>query len=136
MEYIQQISSTIIVVLTMVATFLGIIEKSQSIKWKPLSKLFGLDGLTNEINLIKIDIKDIKSEQEKIKEEQNDDSLDEYRNQILQFASMLKNDYIPDEVEFQHIHEVYDKYLKKGGNSYIHQKMDYIERMEKLFINK
>lgn len=157
MEFIQQISGIIILITTTMGAVLAVIEKSQSIKWRPLSKLFGLDSLSNEVNAIRTDIETIKisqsdiknsiseikteqvaikKEQSIMKAEQKDTSLDNYRAEIMQFASMLKNDYVPDSIEFQHIHNVYDKYIAKGGNSYIHGVMDYIVNIERLYLNK
>ena len=45
MEHITAISNTIIIVFAALTGILAFIEKSQKIKWKPLSKLF-----TNDIN--------------------------------------------------------------------------------------
>ena len=131
----EQISNYIIIATTSIMAILGVIEKSQNIKWKPLSKLFGFNKNDEFREEIRKDITDIKGRIDAITDETKENELDRIRFEILSFASSLKNGYIPDEVEFRHIHHIYDKYTSNGGNSYVHTKMDYIEEMERL-INK
>jgi hypothetical protein len=127
----------IISICTILMAVLGVMEKSQNIKWKPLSSMFGIDRLSDKIDRIENtqnEVKKIQSEiikkTDKLQEKQMLDEKDRLQFEILSFASSIKNDYIPDEVEFKHIHEMYDKYTSLGGNSYIHEKMNYITKME------
>lgn len=146
MDFIQQIQLISSLIVTIAGAFMAIllvIEKSENIKWKPLSKLFGNKDIEMQVNKIEEKVNDIskvqenliKSQKELVKIQQ-DNELGRIRCEILSFVQLMKNDYIPDEVEFQHIHAIYDKYTKNGGNSYIHTKMEYIKKMEELYNNK
>ena len=78
-----------------------------------------LKPITNEITNINERINDLK-------EEQKQNELDRIRYEILQFSGSLRNGLKRTENDYQHIEEIFEKYEKKGGNSYIHSEMDFI----------
>ena len=49
MEQLNTLSSLIILITSMLAGVLGLIEKTQKIKWKPLTKIFGREEIINKI---------------------------------------------------------------------------------------
>ena len=78
-----------------------------------------LKPITNEITNINERINDLK-------EEQKQNELDRIRYEILQFSGSLRNGLKRTENDYQHIEEIFEKYEKKGGNSYIHSEMEFI----------
>lgn len=78
-----------------------------------------LKPITNEITNINERINDLK-------EEQNQNELDRIRYEILQFSGSLRNGLNRTQNDYQHIEEIFEKYEKKGGNSYIHSEMEFI----------
>lgn len=89
------------------------------IKFNPFSllgkicgKLLGINALENKID--------------NIQEEVNINERDRIRYEILQFSGSLRNGLQRTENDFDHIEELYEKYQKKGWNSYIHSEMDFI----------
>jgi hypothetical protein len=127
-EQINSIASLIVVICSALMSILAIIEKSNKIKLKPLSKLFGRKELFDKIDLIgtKIDNHIV---------ETRIDEKDRLGQEIMSFASLLRNGYIPDTEEFKNIHKVYDKYKSLDGNGFAKIKMEYIEKKERDIIN-
>jgi len=134
MELLNHISNVVVIITTMTMAVLAVIEKSQKIfpNWHPISCLMGNDKFRDEVRK---EIKDIKEDLTSIRKDQNEKEINDIRQEILSFSRMLRNDYLPTQSEFQHIHEIYDVYEGKGQNSYIHTEMDFIIEKE-LEINK
>ena len=127
MEKLQLIANSIILIFTALGLICEFIEKSGKIKYNPISKLLGIYGIKEEVKNIDMKVNDLSKTI-------NNNEIDRIKYEILSFANMIKNDYIPDQTEFKHIHEIYDKYISLGGNSYIKTKMKYIEKMEELLL--
>lgn len=134
MDLLNHISDVAVILTTTILAIFAVIEKSQKLfpNWHPISVITGNDKfrkeIRNEIKTIKKDLADIKSDQD-IKE------INDIRKEILAFSRMLRNNYIPTQSEFQHVHEIYDLYERKGQNSYIHTEMEYIISVEKQINN-
>lgn len=79
---------------------------------KIIGKLLGIDELKEKID--------------KVEEKVDANELDRIKYEILQFSGSLRNGLKRTEVDYQHIEELFDKYTKKGGNSYIASEMKYI----------
>ena len=128
LDKINSVASLIVVVCSALMSVLAIIEKTDKIKFKPLSKLFGRKELIDKIDSIgkKLDdhITDTKA-----------DEKDRLGQEIMSFASLLRNGFVPDTEEFKNIHKVYDKYKSLDGNGFAKIKMEYIEQKEKELIN-
>lgn len=71
-------------------------------------------------------INDLEKKIDNIQEEVNINERDRIRYEILQFSGSLRNGLTRTENDFEHIEELYEKYQKKGWNSYIHSEMDFI----------
>lgn len=125
MELLNHISNVAVILTTTILAIFAVIEKSQKIfpNWHPISVITGNEGFRNEVRK---EIKDIKEDLTSIRKDQNEKEINDIRQEILSFSRMLRNDYLPTQSEFQHIHEIYDVYEGKGQNSYIHTEMDFI----------
>ena len=88
------------------------------------SLIYGLYDNQQIINekldaLIKVSI-------DNIQKEVDINERDRIRYEILQFSGSLRNGLQRTQNDFDHIEELYEKYHKKGWNSYIHSEMDFI----------
>lgn len=79
---------------------------------KICSKLLGIDALEKKID--------------KIQKEVDINERDRIRYEILQFSGSLRNGLHRTENDYDHIEELYEKYTKKGWNSYISSEMEFI----------
>ena len=79
---------------------------------KICGKLLGIDSLEKKIDGIQKEV-DI-------------NERDRIRYEILQFSGSLRNGLKRTENDYDHIEELYEKYEKKGWNSYIHSEIEYI----------
>lgn len=96
------------------------------IKFNPFSLLGKICGKLLGINELNEKIKEVEKKVEKTIEETNKNELDRIRYEILQFSGSLRNGLQRTENDYQHIEEIFEKYEKKGGNSYIHSEMEFI----------
>jgi hypothetical protein len=134
MDLLNHISNVAVILTTTILAIFAVIEKSQKLfpNWHPISVITGNDKFRTEIRK---EIKTIKKDLADIKADQDVKEINDIRKEILAFSRMLRNNYIPTQSEFQHIHEIYDLYEHKGQNSYIHTEMDYIISVEKQLNN-
>lgn len=79
---------------------------------KICGKLLGIDALEKKIDSIQKEV-DI-------------NERDRIRYEILQFSGSLRNGLHRTENDYEHIEEIYEKYIKKGWNSYISSEMEFI----------
>lgn len=79
---------------------------------KICGKLLGIDSLEKKIDGIQKEV-DI-------------NERDRIRYEILQFSGSLRNGLTRTENDYEHIEEIYEKYKKKGWNSYISSEMEFI----------
>ena len=96
------------------------------IKFNPFSLLGKICGKLLGINELNQKIKEVEKKVDKTIEETNKNELDRIRYEILQFSGSLRNGLQRTENDYQHIEEIFEKYEKKGGNSYIHSEMEFI----------
>lgn len=89
------------------------------IKINPLSwlgkicgKLLGIDDLKEQIKKVdkKVDINEI----------------DRIKHEISQFSGSLRNGLKREEFDYQHIEDLFEKYQKLGGNSFVASEMNFI----------
>ena len=131
MELLNHISDVIIVACAIATPILAIIEKTQKINWKPLSKIFAfITGQTEFRKEVRDKIKVIETKIDNIKKDQEEKEISDIKEKILAFSRMMRLGHIPTESEFRQIHEIYDIYDKKGYNSYIHTEMEWIMAKE------
>ena len=111
-EFITQYKE-IVTVLTLIGIELAPVKISP-FTWlgKIFGKLLGIDELKEKID--------------KVDKKVDDNELDRIKYEILQFSGSLRNGLKRTEVDYQHIEELFTKYSKKGGNSYIANEMEYI----------
>lgn len=79
---------------------------------KICGRLLGINGLEKKID--------------NIQKEVDINERDRIRYEILQFSGSLRNGLQRTQNDYDHIEELYEKYQKKGWNSYIHSEMDFI----------
>ena len=89
------------------------------IKFNPFSLLGKICGKLLGINALEKKI-------DNIQKEVDINERDRIRYEILQFSGSLRNGLQRTETDYEHIEEIYEKYQKKGWNSYIHSEMDFI----------
>lgn len=79
---------------------------------KMFRKLLGIDELDKKITKIdeKVDINEI----------------DRIKHEISQFSGSLRNGLKREEFDYQHIEELFTKYEKLGGNSFVASEMGFI----------
>lgn len=131
MELLNHISDVIIILCAIATPILAIIEKTQKINWKPLSKIFAfITGQTEFRKEVRDKIEVIETKIDNIKKDQEEKEISDIKEKILAFSRMMRLGHIPTESEFRQIHEIYDIYDKKGYNSYIHTEMEWIMAKE------
>lgn len=80
-----------------------------------------LASLKNDITSVKDDLsKEISS----IKKELSDVDMEACKNYLVRFLADVEQGKAIDEIELQRFWEQFDHYEKRGGNSYIHQKVE------------
>ena len=89
------------------------------IKLNPFSLLGKICGKLLGINALETKI-------DNIQKEVDINERDRIRYEILQFSGSLRNGLQRTETDYEHIEEIYEKYQKKGWNSYIHSEMYFI----------
>ena len=60
----------------------------------------------------------------------DENEMDRLRTDIINCVNKLQNGYTVSSDYLEHIHHAYDKYISKGGNSYIEDCMDYVRAYE------
>ena len=50
--------------------------------------------------------------------------LDADKTYLINFLSDLENGIKKTEIQIKHAYEIYERYTKNGGNSYVHDKWD------------
>lgn len=79
---------------------------------KLLGKFLGIDKILERLISLETDVRN--------------NELDRIRCEILQFSGSLRNGLNRNETDYKHIEDIYIKYVKLGGNSYIGHELDYI----------
>lgn len=116
MEKITEISSLIIIVFTALTGILTFIEKSQKIKWKPLSKLRN-GNLEEKIDNLAIQQNEFWDKLNKIEDENDIREIKRLRQYILEYANMKCEQGIKmsfeQETYFDECCEEYEKLIEK-----------------------
>lgn len=60
----------------------------------------------------------------------NENEMDRLRCDIISCVNKLQNGFTMSQADFEHIHHCYDKYIGRGGNSYIRSCMEYVVEYE------
>lgn len=89
------------------------------IKFNPFTLLGKICGKLLGINALETKI-------DNIQKEVDINERDRIRYEILQFSGSLRNGLTRTQNDYGHIEELYEKYQKKGWNSYIHSEMEFI----------
>ena len=89
---------------------------------KICGKLLGIDDLKEQIQKVdkKVDINEI----------------DRIKHEISQFSGSLRNGLKREEFDYQHIEELFTKYEKLGGNSFVASEMDFIRSCRNTVVDK
>lgn len=96
------------------------------IKFNPFTLLGKICGKLLGIDEINKKIKTVEEKVDNNMKETTQNELDRIRYEILQFSGSLRNGLSRTENDYTHIEEIFEKYIKKGGNSYIHSEMEFI----------
>lgn len=81
-------------------------------------------------------INDIKQDMSKMREESKknmkDHLLDSDKTYLINFLSELENGEKKSQIQIKRAYEIYERYTKNGGNSYVHSKWEELNRKELL----
>ena len=110
MVQINTISSLIILITSMLAGVLGLIEKTQKIKWKPLTKLFGREEIINKIENLDKKVDKVMERQDELEKINLEKDYHDIREKILNFASDVHNGVGKTRLQYE---EYFDKWLPK-----------------------
>lgn len=116
---------TIATCLTFIISFISSVE----IISKKIKKIINEQikpSITEEIMPLKEELLQLKEKVCNLKDEQDINERDRIRYEILQFSGSLRNGLERTENDYKHIEELFEKYDKKGWNSYIHSEMEFI----------
>lgn len=67
---------------------------------------------------------------DKLQEQVEENEMDRLRTDIINCANKLQNGYTVTSDYLEHIHHAYDKYIARGGNSYIEDCMAFVRSYE------
>ena len=87
MVRVNEIANLIIIVSSAIMAILGVIEKSKSIKWKPLSKLFGRGELYNKLDAISNQQQEFMVQLNRVEDENDKREIKRLRAYILEYAN-------------------------------------------------
>lgn len=79
-------------------------------------------------NAMKEQMSDIKAQIEDITDRLDQVDLESTKNYLVTYLSDIERGKVLDEIEKERFYEQYQHYLNKGGNSYIKQKVDCIQK--------
>lgn len=109
-----------------VAFLVGLIGGIIAVRRNLKTMLTGL--LQDELTSLKNDIASVKNDLSKdissIRRELSDVDMEACKNYLVRFLADVEQGKAIDEIELQRFWEQYDHYEKRGGNSYIHQKVE------------
>ena len=107
------ISTIIVAIITGIVTIINtIISKKTSKKVDSISDL-------------KKDIADMREESKK---DMLEHTLDADKTFLINFLSELENKIDKTDIQIKRAYEVYERYSKNGGNSYVHDKWEEVKR--------
>lgn len=84
---VNEIANMIIIVASAITAILAIIEKTNSIKWKPLSKLFGRKELYDKLDNISNQQQDFLKQLNRVESENDKREIKRLRAYILEYAN-------------------------------------------------
>ena len=84
-----------------------------------------------DIGVLKLQSAEMKEQLQDIRRENKENEVDRLRTEIIDIYNKLLNGFTLTSVDFEHVHHSYDKYVSKGGNSYIEDCMDTIREFER-----
>ena len=56
-------------------------------------------------------------------------TIDADKTYLINFLSDLENGIKKTEVQKKHTYEIYERYTKNGGNSYVHDKWEEVKKL-------
>ena len=91
-------------------------------------KTIALDNAAQHrnIEIVQEEIRKINLQIQNIQEQIDENEMDRLRSDIINCVNKLQNGLTMSQADFEHIHHCFDKYISKGGNSYIQSCMDYV----------
>jgi septal ring factor EnvC (AmiA/AmiB activator) len=121
---------------TTLATFTGLLITYKNIvKELKKNKEERFNQINENIVNIHREITGVKKEIGKLRKETTETEIDRLRESILSFSERLrvreKLSYNIRESAFQIVFENYEKYKRLGGNGYIDQEMEFVEKVFK-----
>ena len=87
MNRISEIANMIIIISSALMAILGVVEKNKTIKWKPLSKLFGRSELYKKLDDISNQQQDFMAQLKKVENENDKREIKRLRAYILEYAN-------------------------------------------------
>lgn len=82
------------------------------------------------IEIVQEEIGKINLQTQNIQEQIDENEMDRLRSDIINCVNKLQNGLTMSQADFEHIHHCFDKYINRGGNSYIQSCMDYVIEYE------
>ena len=71
-------------------------------------------------------IEEINKKIDAVEKKVDTNEIDRIKYEISQFSGSLRNGLKREEFDYQHIEDLYEKYKKLGGNSFVASEMDFI----------
>jgi hypothetical protein len=84
---VNEIANMIIIIASAITAILAIIEKTNSIKWKPLTKLFGRKELYDKLDNIANQQKEFMTQLNRVEDENDKREIKRLRAYILEYAN-------------------------------------------------
>lgn len=112
--------------LTILGGILTVIEKSQKVKWRPISWLLGKEETDKKLDVIQNSIICLQNKVDKSTKEEREHYKKQAKILITDFATDLRNNIKKSETEYIAILELCKEYLDKGWNSKIKFDAEYI----------
>ena len=84
----------------------------------------------NAIDQLRQEVTSLNENIDTMQQQIDENEMDRLRCDIISCVNKLQNGFTMSQADFEHIHHCYDKYVGKGGNSYIESCMEYVVEYE------
>lgn len=110
-------STIIVAFITVMGTIINTVISKRTSK-----KINNIDYLNNKLDFMR----------EESKKDMLEHTIDADKTYLINFLSDLENGIQKTDVQIKRTYEIYERYTKNGGNSYVHDKWEDVKK-KKLF---